>query len=92
MEELIEKIEQLKNSLDTTKEVKKIKSLQEKIKSDQQLCQLLVDYQKYPTEEKKLRIYNHKLFQEYKESENEINLLIWNINNTLGNIKNRDEL
>lgn len=92
MEELIEKVEQLKNSLDAMEEIKDIKRLQEGIKKDDQLCQLLLEYKQNPTDQKRQEIYKYQLFQEYKASENEVNLLIFRINNTLSKIKDKKEL
>lgn len=92
MEELIEQVAQLKNSLDTTEEIKTIKRLQTEIQKDHILYQLLLEYQQKPTDEKKQEIYQQKLFQEYKTGENEVNLLIFKINNTLNKIKDKKEL
>lgn len=92
MEELIEQVAQLKNSLDTTEEIKTIKRLQAEIQKNHILCKLLLEYQQKPTDEKKQEIYQQKLFQEYKTGENEVNLLIFKINNTLNKIKDKKEL
>lgn len=92
MEELIEKVEQLKNSLDATKEIKAIKRLQEELQKDDLLCQLLLEYQQNPIDQKRQEIYKQPLFQEYKTSENEVNLLIFEINATLSKIKDKKEL
>lgn len=89
MEKLIEKIENLKNELDKTPDIKKVKDLNEKIRKDKELLKLLEEYKNYPKEETKNKIQNNKLFKEYKESETDINILILQINKKLNEISNK---
>lgn len=89
MEELLEKIDNLKNSLDKDDRVKRINTLNSKIINNQELMSLLEEYKNNPSDDLKYKIYNNSLFKEYKESETDINLLIMSINNKLKSINNR---
>lgn len=89
MEKLIEKIEKLKEELDKTEDVTKIKKLNIEIRKDQELIKLLEEYKYYPNEKTKEKIINNKLFKEYKESETDINILILQINKKLNEIKDK---
>ena len=89
MEELIEKINNLKLSLDKEDSVKKVKELNNVIEKDKDLQELITKYKDKPSDELKKEIYNNKLYKEYKESETDINLLIMSINTKLKDINNR---
>ena len=89
MEELLEKIDNLKISLDNQEEVKKIKELNKQITADRNLLELISEYKEKPSEELKKEIYKNELYKKYKESETDINLLIMSINNKLKEISNR---
>ena len=89
MEELLEKISELKKQLDTLEAVKNIRQLNKKIKSDTTLIKLLEEYHSFPLEETKKKIISNKLFTEYKEAETNINILILKINQHLKNIKEK---
>ena len=89
MEELLEKIENLKNSLDQEEVVSRIKKLNNEIESDKELLGLLENYKSRPSEDLKMEIYNNSLYKKYKESETDINLLIISINNKLKEISNK---
>lgn len=89
MEELLEKISELKKQLDTLEAVKNIKQLNKKIKSDTNLIKLLEEYHSFALEETKKKIISNKLFTEYKEAETNINILILKINQRLKNIKEK---
>lgn len=83
MEKLIEKLEELKEELDNTALVKDIKNLINKIDSDKELVKLIEDYSLTKDEKLKERIISNKLFQEYKEKETDLNILIMEINRRL---------
>ncbi|MBQ2639331.1 MAG: YlbF family regulator [Bacilli bacterium] len=89
MEELIEKIDNLKKVLDKDNNVINIRNLNNKIKNNKELLSLINNYKKYPSKDLKYEIYNNSLYKEYKESETEINLLIMSINSKLKTISNR---
>ena len=84
MEELLEKVAMLKESLNNTSEVKnkknnKCTSLQEKIKK----------YQETKDEKLKEEIYSNSLYKKYKQAETELNILILRINKELKKINSK---
>lgn len=87
MEELLEKVEQLKSELDRNEHVVRIKELNKELKKDTELMRLIDEYRIHPSEELKMRIYSNPIFAEYKVEENEINFLILSIRSELKNIK-----
>ena len=89
MEKLIEKVNNLKLSLDNEDSIKKIKELNKAIMNDKKLIELITEYKNKPSSELKDNIYNNKLYQKYKESETDINILIMSINTKLKDINNR---
>ena len=89
MNELIEKVENLKNSLDETKEVQEIKNFNEKIMQDKELLADIKKYNETQDEKLKEKIINNKLFREYKKKETDLNLIILKINNHLKEITNK---
>lgn len=89
MEELIEKVENLKTSLDTCDKVKRIKSINRKIMKDKELLNLIKKYNETMDEDIKKEIINHKLFLDYKHEETELNLLIMDINSRLKDINSK---
>lgn len=91
MEELIEKVEELKKELDNSKQVKELKSINKKIMQDEKLLEDIKKYNETQSEEIKERIINNKLFREYKQKENEINFIILEINQKLKEINNRNK-
>ena len=91
METLIEKVNELKDSLSNTKEVLDIKELNEKIKKDKKLLSLLNEYHLYPKEETKKQILDNELFRKYKEKETDLNILILKINSELKQITKKDK-
>ena len=58
MEELMNKMDNLIESLDSSTLIKDIKELNEKIEKDEELSKLLQDYNNYPTNELKEKIMN----------------------------------
>ena len=91
METLIEKVNELKDSLSNTKEVLDIKELNKEIKKDKKLIELLNEYHLYPKEETKKQILNNELFRKYKEKETDLNILILKINSELKQITKKDK-
>ena len=86
MEELIEKVEALKEELNENVSVKKIKELNEKLEKDKELLKNIEKYQYTKDINLKNKIMNNNLFKEYKEEETEINFIILEINKRLKQI------
>ena len=88
MEKLYEKIDDLIKVLNEQSEVKEIRRLNERLKEDQELKDLI---NKYQTDKSLLKeIENNKLFQEYKEKETDLNILILKINERLKEITKKE--
>ncbi len=83
MEELIEKVEQLKMSIDSRKEIIDIKKLNTEIMNDEELLLDIKKYQELPDEKIKERIVNNPLFLKYKKKETDVNILVLTINQAL---------
>ena len=92
MEELLEKIEELKEQLDQTNQVIELKEYSKKIQKNQKLLDKIKKYQETNDERLKEEISKDPDFIEYKKRETEVNLLIWGINHKLKEInpKGRD--
>ena len=86
MEELIEKIENVKTNLDKTEQVKKIKRLNKELSNNKELLNKIERYNITQDEKLHQEIINNKFFREYKLSENEINYIILEINSRLKKI------
>lgn len=89
MEELIEKVEALKEELNENVSVKKIKELNKKLEKDKELLKDIEKYQYTKDINLKNKIMNNDLFKEYKEAETEINFIILEINKRLKQINNK---
>ncbi len=89
MEELIEKVEALKEELNENASVKKIKELNEKLEKDKELLKNIEKYQYTKDINLKNKIMNNNLFKEYKEEETKINFIILEINKRLKQINNK---
>ncbi len=89
MEELLEKVANLKKELDNTKEVKEIIRLNNQIKNNQALLNKIKQYQETRKESLKEEIYSNELYQEYKTAETNLNILILEINSKLKKITNK---
>ena len=83
MEELWNKIDNLEKALNDLDLVKEIKELTREVNNNQELKQLLEEYQLKPTEDLKRKIIANDLFSRYKEKETDINILILHINQKL---------
>lgn len=86
MEELWNKIDNLEKALNDLDLVKEIKELTREVNNNQELKQLLEEYQLKPTEDLKRKIIANDLFSRYKEKETDINILIMHINHKLKEI------
>ena len=89
MNDLMEKVDNLITSIDETKQVQDIKSINEKIMEDKELLDLIKKYQETQDEKLKEKIINNKLFSDYKEKETELNILILDINSKLKDINDK---
>ncbi len=89
MEELIEKVEALKEELNENASVKKIKELNKKIDSDKELLKDIEKYKYSKDINLKNKIMSNSLFKEYKVEETEINFIILEINKRLKQINNK---
>ena len=89
MNELIEKVENLKSELDSCSLVFSMKEVLEKVQKDSLLCSLLEEYSTYPREDIKTQILENDVFQEYKIKETELNLFIMEINQKLKTISKK---
>ena len=87
MNELIEEIEKLKQSIDNLDRIKELKKINNEIMKDKELLKNIEKYNQTQDERLKIKIINHKLFREYKHMENECNFLILEINKKLKEIK-----
>ena len=91
MNELIDKVNNLKNTLDKEEAVVKIRELKEKVMKDSLLLDDIKKYQNNPNDKLKEKIINNKLFREYKHEEVEINLIIMKINQILKTINDESK-
>ncbi len=89
MNELMEKVDNLIDSIDNTKQVKDIKDINKLIMEDEGLLDLIKRYNETQDENLKKEIINNKLFKDYKEKETELNVLILDINSKLKDISNK---
>lgn len=89
MEELLDKIEKLKEELNKEEKIVFIKKQLEIIMKNKELINKINNYKKNNNEELKLEIYKNKDYIKYKELENEINLLIFEINSKLKKISKK---
>jgi cell fate (sporulation/competence/biofilm development) regulator YlbF (YheA/YmcA/DUF963 family) len=89
MNELIDKVDNLKKTLDSNEEIIKLKEINEKIMQDKELLKDIEEYNRKPNEELKNKIINNSLFREYKHSEAECNFIILEINKRLKEINNK---
>ncbi len=89
MEELFNKIDDIKDELDKTEEVIKIRELINKIYQDKELVSLINDYNNTRKDSIKEKIYNNELYNNYKKAETDLNILILKINQKLKKISDR---
>lgn len=89
MEELLEKMDNLKKELDNTKEVKEFIYLNNQVKNNKELLNKIKQYQETKKESLKEEIYSIELYREYKRAETNLNILILEINSKLKKITNK---
>jgi len=89
MEELIRRVEILKDALDKQLCIKRIKKLNEEIKQNHKLMEMIHHYTCSYDDSLKEKIYKEGLFQEYKEAETDVNILILSINSQLNKIRDK---
>ena len=86
MEKLYEKLDNLKEVLNETETIIKLKEITEKVMQDKELLKQIEDYNYTKDERIKDKILNNQTFREYKHQEAELNLLILEINSKLKEI------
>lgn len=91
MNELIEKVDNLKKSISELDKVKEIKELNKEIIKDKELLKLVEEYNRTQDEKLKQEIINNELFKKYKVLETDINVIILEINSKLKQITNKDK-
>lgn len=89
MNELIEKVENLKKSIGKTTEVQDLLRLNKEILKDKELLSKIKEYQVTQDERIKKEIIKHPLFLKYKEKETDLNILILKINQELKKLKDK---
>ena len=89
MNELIDKVEKLKESISDLDKVKKIKMLNKEIIQDKELVKLVEEYNRTQSESIKKQIMNNELFQKYKALETDINIIILEVNSKLKQINDK---
>jgi len=89
MEELIEKVENLKKVLEQEESVQRIKMLNQKISNDSELVSLVKQYNETFDTELKEKIIKNDFFREYKVAETDLNIIILQINQKLKEITNK---
>lgn len=87
MEELIEKLEQLKKEISSSDIVEELQKRKEEVMNDSSLVAKIEEYKKYPRESLKKEITSSPSFLAYKEMETEIDLLILQINQEFKKIR-----
>lgn len=80
MEELIEKLEQLKEEISKEEVIVSYLEEKKKIFSDKEFISKVDKYKQYPSEQLKEEIEKSSSFLAYKEKETDVNLLIFAIN------------
>ncbi len=88
MNELIEKVNNLKESIDELEKIKEIKKLNKEVIKDKELLKLVEEYNRTQDEGLKKQIVNNELFKKYKVLETDINVIILEINSKLKQINN----
>ncbi len=91
MEELYEKVNNLKDVLNDNEIIKEIKKLNKEVTNNKDLLGLIKKYNYTKDERIKQQIISNDLFQKYKHQETELNLLILEINQELKKITKKDK-
>ena len=87
MEELIEKLEQLKKEISSLDIVEELHKRKDEVMNDSSLVEKIEEYKKHPEESLKKEIISSPSFLAYKEMETEIDLLILQINQEFKKIR-----
>lgn len=87
MNEIYDKLDEIKNNLDHLEIFDKLNKSLEKIKLNDELINKIKKYNETKDENLRLDIYQYEEIKEYKNLENEVNLLILQINQKLKRIK-----
>ncbi len=83
MEELIEKVEKLKESLNQSEPVQEIIQAKEEMMKETELLEMIQKYKEKQDESIKEEIIKNKKYREYKKKETDLNILIMEINQEL---------
>jgi len=89
MNELIDKVENLKEELDKNTNIIELKKLTDLIMQDKELLEDIKKYQETNDVILKNKIIENKLFKEYKHLEAECNFIILEINKRLKEINDK---
>lgn len=89
MNELLNELDLLKKDLDDLKLFKQLKSYRKEINDNKELMEKIEKYNLTKDNNLRLEIYSYKEIQDYKEKENELNLMILEINKRLKIITNK---
>lgn len=89
MNELIEKVDNLKQSISELDKIKEVKELNKEIIKDKELLKQIEEYNRTQDEKIKQEIVNNSLFKKYKVLETDINVLILEINSKLKQINDK---
>ena len=87
MNELMDKLEQVKEALDQTEVVQEVKKINEEVMKDKELLEKIEKYQRSQDPSIKEEILKNKIFRDYKQKETNLNLLILEINQRLKEIE-----
>lgn len=91
MENLYEKLDNLKKMLDDTICIQELKNIYNKINKDKDLVSLIENYNYTHDERIKNKLLENSLVREYKHQEAELNFLILEINQKLKKITKKDK-
>lgn len=89
MEELLDRLDKLKKELDNLPLFKELDLCRQNINNNKELVEKIENYNLTKNNSLRLEIYSYKEIQEYKEKENELNLMILEINKRLKTITNK---
>ncbi len=89
MEELIEKLEQLKKEISSLDIVEELQKRKDEVMNDSSLVEKIEEYKKHPKESLKKEIISSPSFLAYKEMETEIDLLILKLNQEFKKIRKK---
>ena len=89
MNELIDKVENLKETLNKNTNIIKLKEMTDLIMKDEELLKDIKKYQETNDINIKNKIINNELFKEYKHQEAECNFIILEINRRLKEINDK---